>query len=169
MKNVKRFLAAAAGLVLLTTCCLPASGQKPAGPRQLAETWIACLNRHDTLALAALYDDSARLRSPNWEGVRTGPAAVREVYRRYFTGTPDLEHQLTHLVCTDSSIVIEYLSRGTFLHPEEGTPAYMKGKRYELQNCTRLDLSKGKIIRQVNYFDQVSFLRQMGFFDQLGK
>src|SRR5262245_53415069 len=105
MKNVKRFLTIATSLILLAACCLPASGQEAGRARQLAQTWITCLNHHDTLALAALYDDSARILSPNWEGPRTGPAAVREIYRRYFTGTPDLEHQLTHLVCTDTCLV----------------------------------------------------------------
>src|SRR5258708_3384778 len=111
----------------------------------------------------------AQILSPNWEGARVGPAAVREIYGRYFTGTPDLEQQLTHLIATYSALVIEYISRGTFQNPEKGTPPYMKGKKYELQNCTRLDINHGKIQQQVNYFDQVAFLKQVGFFDQPGK
>ena len=134
--------------------------------RHLAEAWMRDLNLHDTLALAALYADSAELISPNWQGIKVGPAAVRETYSRYFTGTPDLQHQLTHLIVTDSALVIEYISGGSFTNPENGTPDYMKGKKYSLQNCTRMDIRNEKILRQVNYFDQVAFLRQVGFFDQ---
>ena len=160
--------------ILILTCAPAAraqvagSGKKqqPAPGKNLADTWIGALNRHDTAALVLLYADSARIISPNWEGVRTGREAVKDVYGRYFAGTPDLEHLLTHLITTDTALVIEYISRGTFLHPEPGTPDYMKGKKYELQNCTRLTIRKGKILMQVNYFDQVAFLRQVGFFDQ---
>jgi steroid delta-isomerase-like uncharacterized protein len=136
---------------------------------RIARAWLDDLNRRDTLALAALYADTARLYSPNWEGAETGPAGVRGIYRRYFSSTPDLQHEMTHLIATDSSLVIEYTFRGTLSNPEGATPAYMKGKKYELQAITRMDLRGGKIAGQVSYFDQVAFLRQMGFFDQLGK
>lgn len=140
--------------------------QAPQTMRQLAATWIADLNRHDTNALALLYLDTAKLFSPNWEGARIGPDGARTVYSRYFTGTPDLTHEMTNLIVTDQAIVIEYTSHGTFTHPEPGTPEYMRGKAYTLQTCTRLDIQNGRIARQVNYFDQVAFLRQVGFFDQ---
>jgi steroid delta-isomerase-like uncharacterized protein len=157
--------------VLLTVIFLFGSfhalAQQPLSSRNLAYAWMDDLNRHDTIALAALYADTAQILSPNRQGGgKTGPAGIREFYNRYFTGTPDLQHQLTHLIATDSFLVIEYISHGIFSHPEGGTPAYMKDKAYSLQNSTRLDIHDGKILRQVNYFDQVAFLRQVGFFDQ---
>ena len=137
--------------------------------RALARTWIELLNQHDTTGLGELYSDSAKLFSPNWNGFKTGPAGARETYGRYFQGTPDLRHRISRIVVTDSTAVVEYISQGTFQNPEKGTPDYMKGKQYKLENCTRLDISKGKITEQMNYFDQVSFLRQVGFFDQRSK
>jgi len=151
--------------ILLLAGSLPGRAQPPTTPEKLAETWIGALNRHDTAAIARLYADSAQVLSPNWEGTKTGKEAVKEIYR-YFASTPDLDHRMTHLIATDTALVIEYTTHGTFLHPESGTPDYMKGKKYELQNCTRLTITRGKILRQVNYFDQVAFLRQVGFFDQ---
>ena len=105
----------------------------------LIRTWIELLNKHDTVAIANMYSDSAHLESPNWEGIKTGPAEIKTVYARYFSGTPDLHHLITHLITTDSSIVVEYISEGTFMNPENGS--------------------------QKNYFDQVAFLKQVGFFD----
>lgn len=134
--------------------------------RTMANVWMDALNRHDTDAIAKMYADDAQLESPNWQGVKTGSAGAMDVYGRYFISTPDLQQKMTHLITTDSNIVIEYISWGTLLHPEKSTPEYMRGKKYTLQNCTRLDIRNGKIVRQVNYFDQVSFLRQVGFFDQ---
>lgn len=134
--------------------------------RKLATLWIETLNKHDTDALALLYDEHVQIESPNWEGIKTGRAAAKEVYSRYFSSTPDLKHELLNIVATNSALVIEYRSFGTLLKPEQGTPDYMRGKKYTLQNCTRMDIRNGKIIRQSSYFDQVSFLRQVGFFDR---
>ncbi len=150
-------------LPVMMTSCMPG---ELSSNKKLAEEWLNDLNRYDTNALASLYSDSAALESPNWEGKKTGIAGVKEVYGRYFAGTPDMKHELINLVLTSNTIVIEYFSGGTFSHPEPGTPDYMKGKKYRLQNSTRMDIRNGKIIKQVNYFDQVSFLKQVGFFDQ---
>jgi len=42
----------------------------------------------------------------------------------------------------------------------------MKGKKYTLNYCAILTISKNKITKETDYFDQVAFLRQVGFFDQ---
>ena len=152
------------GLVGMYNPLQAQSGQE--NMRKLANAWMDALNRHDTDAIAKMYAADAQMESPNWEGVKTGPASARDTYRRYFTSTPDLQHTLTHLIVTDSNIVIEYISTGSLLNPEKNTPEYMRGKKYTLQNCTRLDVRNGKIEKQINYFDQVAFLRQVGFFDQ---
>lgn len=150
----------------LATGAICSNAQSPSLTRKIAHRWIDALNAHDTLGLAELYADSAILLSPNWEGSKIGQGAVKEVYRRYFTSTPNLSYQLTHIIATDSFLVIEYISSGALSNPESTAPAYMKFKKYSLQNCTRLDILDGKIRQQVNYFDQVAFLRQVGFFEQ---
>ena len=132
----------------------------------LAITWIDALNRHDTIAISKMYDDSATIESPNWEGVKTGPGEIRTIYHHYFSSTPDLTQKITHLVSTDTCLIIEYDSWGVLQNPEKLTPDYMRGKKYLLHNCTVMSLMKGKILKQKIYFDQVSFLRQMGFFDE---
>jgi steroid delta-isomerase-like uncharacterized protein len=154
-------------IVMQSLASITIHAQKGAAQlRTMANAWMDALNRHDTDAIAKMYSDDAQLESPNWQGVKTGSAGAIEVYGRYFISTPDLQQKITHLITTDSNIVIEYVSSGTLLHPEKSTPEYMRGKKYTLQNCTRLDVINGKIVRQMNYFDQVAFLRQVGFFDQ---
>jgi steroid delta-isomerase-like uncharacterized protein len=166
MKKPKLFLPLFCLAVLVASTALHCSGKKQMAEKEMAIAWIDALNRHDTDGLAGMYTDSAQIESPNWEGVKTGPAGIKEIYGRYFRGTPDLKHQILRITSTDSVIVLEYLSGGTLQNPEKTTPAYMQGKKYSLRNCTRMDVWNGKISRQVSYFDQVSFLRQMGFFDQ---
>jgi steroid delta-isomerase-like uncharacterized protein len=134
--------------------------------RRIAIEWVNLLNKHDTVALTAMYSDSVALESPNWEGIKTGTSVVRETYSRYFNSTPDMRQEINHIISADSSVAIEYTFYGTLLNPEKNTPEYMRGKKYKLSACTVMSIRKGKITRQQTYFDQVSFLRQVGFFDQ---
>jgi len=151
---------------LLIGCLLWACHDAGKAGNALANAWIGALNRHDTVAISNLYDDHATIESPNWEGVKTGRAEIRSIYGRYFSSTPDLSQKITHILSSDTCLVIEYDSWGVLQNPENLTPDYMRGKKYRLHNCTRMSLQNGKIIRQITYFDQVSFLRQMGFFDE---
>jgi steroid delta-isomerase-like uncharacterized protein len=147
-------------------CFLLACQDSGHAGNSFASAWIDALNRHDTTAIAKMYDDSATIESPNWEGVKAGPVEIKTIYSRYFSTTPDLSQKITHLLSSDTCLVIEYDSWGVLQNPEKLTPDYMRGKKYLLHNCTRMSLMNGKIIRQKTYFDQVSFLRQMGFFDE---
>ncbi|MDE3058809.1 MAG: ester cyclase, partial [Bacteroidota bacterium] len=78
----------------------------------------------------------------------------------------DLKYEMTHEVIGKNSAVVEYSSSGTLENNEKGVPAYMRGKKYVLKNCTRMDFENGKIVSEATYFDQVSFLKQMGYFEQ---
>jgi steroid delta-isomerase-like uncharacterized protein len=128
--------------------------------------WIDALNRHDLEFLSGMYTDSIHLESPNWEGIKTGKTQAKEIFQRYFSSIPDLTYEIIHVIEAEDALVIEYYSSGRLQKPEAGTPEYMRGKKYRLRNCTRLDIEHGKISNMVSYFDQVAFLRQVGFFDQ---
>lgn len=88
------------------------------------------------------------------------------MYTRYFASTPDLWYNVTHIINAGENIVVEYTSAGTLSNPEGNTPTYMKDKKYTLNYCVVFTIKNGQIIKEVDYFDQVAFLRQVGFFDQ---
>jgi steroid delta-isomerase-like uncharacterized protein len=134
--------------------------------KAIAHAWIEALDRHDLPRLTALYADSVLAESSGWDEVKHRPADIREAYGRYFKSSPDLHYQLTNLVIGQRELVLEYSSTGTMQNLENQVPSYMAGKKYTLKNCTRLDIREGRIIGQATYFDQVSFLRQVGFFDK---
>ncbi len=127
---------------------------------------FTALNKHDSIAVAAFFADSATLESPNWEGVQKGRPAVVTIYHRYFKGTPDLAYDITNIVATDTAVVVEYTFTGKFSNPEAGSTAYMKDKQYSLKGSTRFNIAHHKITDVVSYFGQVAFLRQVGFFEQ---
>ncbi|HZY37917.1 MAG TPA: nuclear transport factor 2 family protein [Mucilaginibacter sp.] len=124
------------------------------------------LAKHDVKGIASGYADSAKVYSPNWDGAKTGPTGVTEVYTRYYASTPDLSYKINHIINAGDEIVVEYTVTGTLSNPEGNTPAYMKNKIYTLNYCAVFSVKGGKIVRESDYFDQVAFLRQVGFFDQ---
>jgi steroid delta-isomerase-like uncharacterized protein len=151
-------------IIFLFTSCFVFS-QTAKITKDVAIKWFELVNKHDTISLAALYSSHAEIISPNWEGVKTGTDEITHVYARYFTSTPDLKHTISNIIATDTVVIVEYIFAGTLLNPEANTPKYMRGKKYSLNACTILSIRDGKITKQQTYFDQVAFLRQVGFFE----
>ena len=149
-------------LFALSTAMGGAFGQSP----KLIDDHFSALNRHDVKAIVAGYSTDAQMYSPNWEGEKTGTAEISVIYTRYFTSTPDLSYKITNIIYARDHVVVEYTASGTLSNPEGATPSYMKDKKYSLNYCAVLTLSNGKITKETDYFDQVAFLRQVGFFDQ---
>lgn len=133
---------------------------------KLIDDHFAALTKHDVKTIASGYAEGAQVYSPNWEGAKTGTAGITEVYSRYFSSSPDLSYKVTNVINAGDNIVVEYTSGGTLSNPEGNTPSYMKDKKYTLNYCAIFTIKNGKIIKETDYFDQVAFLRQVGFFDQ---
>lgn len=124
------------------------------------------LNSHDIKAIAAGYTTDAQVFSPNWEGAKAGPDSIADVYRRYFKTTPDLAYTITNMIAAGNNVIVEFTWTGTLSDPEHGEPDYMRGKKYTQPVCVIFMIKNNKIVKETDYFDQVAFLRQVGFFDQ---
>ena len=97
---------------------------------------------------------------------KVGPAGITEAYTRYYKSTPDLIYTVTNIIKAGDNVIVEYSWSGTMSKPEAGEPTYMEGKKYTLKSCVIFVIKNNKIVKETNYFDQVAFLRQVGFFDQ---
>jgi len=134
--------------------------------QQVVEKHFAALNKHDLDLLAADYGANVQFYSVSWDGLKTGIPEVRLAYSRYWKTSPDLVYKISKVVYGNQSATVEYETSGTMTNLEGGSPAYMQDKKYTLKNCTIIQIKDGKIIYDSTYFDQVSFLRQMDFFNQ---
>jgi len=136
------------------------------GQSAVIEDHFKAINNHDIKAVASTYAPEAQVFSPNWEGAKIGQDSVAEVYHRYFKSTPDLTYKVANTINACNIVTVEYSFSGTLNNPEAGTPDYMKGKKYTLHGCAIFTLKNNKIVKETDYFDQVAFLKQVGFFDQ---
>ncbi len=121
---------------------------------------------HNVQAIAAGYDDTAKIYSPNWWGAKTGPAGATDAFSHYFASTPDLTYHIRHAFMAGENVVVEYTFEGTLSDFEGSAPDYMAGKKYKLNGCVIFTVKNDKIVKEINYFDQVAFLRQVGYFEQ---
>lgn len=134
--------------------------------QSVIEDHFKALNRHDIKAIVEGYTADAQVFSPNWEGAKAGPDSLRETYGRYFKSTPNLTYTITNTINAGDKMIVEYTWAGALSNPEGGEPEYMKGKKYLLKACAIFELRGDKIAKETVYFDQVAFLKQVGFFDQ---
>ncbi|MFB9841751.1 nuclear transport factor 2 family protein [Mucilaginibacter ginsenosidivorans] len=134
--------------------------------QNVIEGHFKALNSHDVKVIAAGYTADAQVFSPNWEGAKAGEESLKETYGRYFKSTPDLAYTVTNTIDAGDKVIVEYTWTGTLSNPEGGEPEYMKGKKYLLKACAIFELKGDKIAKETVYFDQVAFLKQVGFFDQ---
>ena len=164
MKTQKLFTGIIIFLLLLYSCKQQVTSTSTLV--DMANRKFEAMNQHDSNAIAKLYADSAKIQSPNFDKPETGPAGIRSIYNRYFTSTPDMVYTITRILPGDSSVTVEYTFAGTMQHLEDSGPKYMLGKYYKLKACSVLEIRNGMIVSDVSYFDQVAFLKQVGFFDQ---
>jgi steroid delta-isomerase-like uncharacterized protein len=135
--------------------------------KEMVQNHFNALNRHDVKALVAGYDKKVEITSSAAEGISRGSESVQKAYEGYFQSSPDLKYDVAAVHYSNNGVVtVEYTASGTMKSITSGMPAYMLGKRYIINYCAIFTVQNGKIIKESTYFDQVSFLKQMGFFDQ---
>jgi steroid delta-isomerase-like uncharacterized protein len=131
--------------------------------RQVAEQKYALQDGKEFDALAALYAPGATITGPG------APDMTPDGYIAYVKALsdamPDLRHEMTTMLETDSAAAYELIARGIFTEalqtPAGSVPPNGQVVAVELAQFLTVD-DKGKIVRDRTYFDQVSFLAQVG-------
>ena len=156
----------ALALLFITLLLFKCSRDNSESNKQIALDRASTLNTHDIVNLKSLYSSDATGESPNWGGIGHGADSIAMQYSRYFVSSPDWKIETRQILTAPDHVVYLFTMSGTMTHVEKGTPDYMLGKKYSLEGCTLLELKYGKITHEASYFDQVAFLRQVGFFEQ---
>jgi hypothetical protein len=68
---------------------LPVTSDGQTQTKKLLTDWMRLPNAHDAVGVEKLCVDDCELIYPNREDIQKSSAAVRQVYSRYFNGTPD--------------------------------------------------------------------------------
>lgn len=132
--------------------------------RTLAEQgWNAYFN-HDLEGCLATYADDAEVVLPGAPPIK-GKEAIRATWQMYMAAFPDEKPtHIRHLV-DGNTVVTEWASiathKGPLMMPTGDTLA-ATGKKVATSGVTVQEIEGNKVAKQVFYFDNAEFLRQLG-------
>jgi steroid delta-isomerase-like uncharacterized protein len=124
----------------------------------LHQEMFECIQRRDFDRLRALYHPEYRYESA--DGTSGGVEEGLAMAKTYTTAFPDLAFTVRSEFSSGSKSVMELTAKGTHKEELEGIPA--TGKTVAIPVCNVLEERDGLIIRECDYFDNYSFLKQLG-------
>lgn len=132
--------------------------------RKLAEQGWKAYFAHDLDACMATYADDAEVQLPGMPPL-LGKEAIRMAWEMFLTALPD-DHPtfIRHLVDGDTvvtEITTEATHNGPLMMPT-GEALPPSGRKVATKTAVVQDISDGKLVKQVFYFDNLEFMQQLG-------
>jgi len=128
--------------------------------KRAIENWVTHWSTHDVPRLLALFTDDVIYEDVTMGAVNRGPAQLRAFAEGFFSGFPDVTFELQSSSSDGVGGSAEWIMRGTHRGDLPGMPA--TGKRVEVRGASIFEFSGDKIRRCSDYWDMVTFLRQLG-------
>ena len=130
--------------------------------RQLVDAVWEALEVGDLDRWNDILTEDVEQLGPGWD-VR-GIEASKELVRGYMDALPDLRHEIVNVVEAGNQIAVELRITGTHTGPlvtPEGVVG-PTGRSLDLRSCDMITVREGRIASWRAYFDQLSFLGQLG-------
>jgi steroid delta-isomerase-like uncharacterized protein len=126
----------------------------------MLQDWAAAWSSHDIEKLLSLCTDDCVYEDVTMGAVNRGKAAVRQFADVVFAAFPDFKIELTSGFLAGDWAGAEWTMSGTHKGDLPAMPA--SGKGFSLRGSTIYELRDGKIKRNSDYWDMVTFLKQIG-------
>ena len=124
------------------------------------EDWAAAWSVHDVDMLLTLFTDDGVYEDVPLGIVSRGKAAVKAFAEAVFAAFPDFEIKLISGFTAGNWAGAEWTMSGTHLGDLASLPA--TGKPFSVRGSTIFELQSGKIRRNSDYWDRVTWLKQLG-------
>jgi steroid delta-isomerase-like uncharacterized protein len=136
------------------------------GNEEIAREYFEAWNRRDFDRLEALVADDAEL--VDFDGTTgRGPAGARAQAELYSTAFSDGKIEIQRLITSGDTVVMEGVGRGTNDGPFGDMPA--THKQVALPFVDVLTFRDGKIVRDRNYGDTATLMKQLGLMPELAQ
>ena len=130
--------------------------------REISDRYTELINAHDARGIGELFADDGVIIDPGAE--LRGRQAIVEYWGQFFQAFPDLRGGDDFEAESGDTAINEWTASGTHdgpLETPEGTiPA--TGKTVTLRGCDAITVRDGRITSQRIYYDQLSFMTQLG-------
>jgi len=97
------------------------------------------------------------------EGNITGIDGFRDYYNNYLTGFSDAEFSFVDIFAQGDKLVKHWSFKGTHDGEMFGIPA--TNNKLEISGTTLVEMKDGKVFKEQDFFDQLSFLSQLGLLE----
>ena len=121
----------------------------------------------DWEAWNSLHAEEVVLHSPDSPEPTKGRDKVQAWYKAFTVGFPDLDVTSSRLFASGEWVVGEYVVSGTHTGPLAGPEGEIPptNKRVQLPSATVYRVEGGKVAEIHEYFDQLSFMAQLGLME----
>ena len=134
-------------------------GEAAALQRQMMDAVVA----RDFATLRDLYHPDYVYWSSDSDEEQKGADAGVAVAETFTTAFPDMTFEIVQSAEDGDRAIIEFVARGTHQAELEGIPA--TGRACEIKVCNICDIADGKIVREREYWDSATLLKQLGVMD----
>ena len=97
------------------------------------------------------------------EGNITGIDGFRDYYNNYLTGFSDAEFSFVDIFAQGDKLVKHWSFKGTHDGEMFGIPA--TNNKLDISGTTLVEMKDGKVFKEQDFFDQLSFLSQLGLLE----
>jgi steroid delta-isomerase-like uncharacterized protein len=156
MNKFRMVWLALAGVFLLALAGVWVAPAARAGRGNVIDDWVAAWNSHDPDAVVAVFTPDAVYEDVALGQVNHGRDEIRAFAEYFFTASPDLHIELVEGHLDDGRGTIQWVFSGT------DVGIFGTGKRYSVRGVTVIDVHRGKITRNLDYYDFATILRELG-------
>lgn len=122
----------------------------------VAEKWIAAWNSHDPDKIVAVFTDDVMYEDVPYGELNHGSAELRKFAASELEAVPDLKVELAESSIQGGSGSFQWMFSGT----DKGI--YKSGKQFKVRGVSIIKIEKGKISRNVDYYDAATIMRDVG-------
>jgi len=128
---------------------------------KMMKDYIAAWNSHDVNKILSFFTDDCVYEDAALGVVNHGKKELRAFAKFIFTDMPDFKLEIKSAFSAGDWAVDEAVMTGTFAHSSiPGMQA--TGKRFSVRAASIRELRKGKISRNTDYWDRVTYMQQVG-------
>jgi steroid delta-isomerase-like uncharacterized protein len=130
--------------------------------REISDRYTDLINAHDAQGIGALFADDGILVEP--AGEYRGRDAIVEYWEGFFQAFPDMHGEDEFGAESGDTAINEWSASGTHTGPLEGPEGSIPatGKGVTLRGCDAISVRDGLIQNQRVYYDQLTFMIQLG-------
>lgn len=130
------------------------------GIEQMIREMCAAWTSHDAGKISSFFTDDSVYENVPRHQTYQGRAGVEGYVRVNFDAFPDVRFDVASVFAAGDRVALEWVMTGTHTGPLQDLPP--TGKPFSLQGCSIIQLRDGRILRNTDYWDFMTFLHQLG-------